>query len=135
MTGKVVEVKNQVISIMDTSLRDGEQTSGVSFTDMEKLSVARILLDDVKVDRIEVASARVSDGEFLAAKRVMEWAKEKGYLQKIEILGFVDGKISLDWINLAGGKVLNLLCKGSYKHVTQQLRKCRYGELPVQIAG
>ena len=123
MTGKVVEVKDQVLSIMDTTLRDGEQTSGVSFTDMEKLSVSRILLEDVKVDRIEIASARVSDGEFLAAKRVMEWAKEKGHLDKIEILGFVDGKISLDWINTAGGKVLNLLCKGSYKHVTQQLRK------------
>ncbi len=123
MTGKVVEVENQMLSIMDTTLRDGEQTSGVSFTDMEKLSVARILLEDVKVDRIEVASARVSDGEFLAAKRVMEWAKEKGHLQKVEILGFVDGKVSLDWINLAGGKVLNLLCKGSYRHVTQQLRK------------
>lgn len=108
---------------MDTTLRDGEQTSGVSFTDKEKLSVARILLEDVKVDRIEIASARVSEGEFAAAKRVMEWAGEKGRLHQIEILGFVDGKISLDWINAAGGKVLNLLCKGSYKHVTQQLRK------------
>lgn len=123
MTGKVVEVKNQMLSIMDTTLRDGEQTSGVSFTDKEKLGVARILLEDVKVDRIEIASARVSDGEFAAAKRVMEWAKEKGRLHQVEILGFVDGKISLDWINSAGGKVLNLLCKGSYKHVTQQLRK------------
>lgn len=123
MTGKVVEVENQMLSIMDTTLRDGEQTSGVSFTDMEKLSVARILLEDVKVDRIEIASARVSEGEFLAAKRVMEWAKERGHLDKVEILGFVDGKTSLDWINSAGGKVLNLLCKGSYKHVTQQLRK------------
>ncbi len=123
MTGKVVEVKDQMLSIMDTTLRDGEQTSGVSFTDKEKLSVARILLEDVKVDRIEIASARVSEGEFAAAKRVMEWAKEKGRLHQVEILGFVDGKISLDWINSAGGKVLNLLCKGSYKHVTQQLRK------------
>lgn len=123
MTGKVVEVKDQVLSIMDTTLRDGEQTSGVSFTDMEKLSVARILLEDVKVDRIEIASARVSEGEFLAAKRVLDWAKHKGHLEKVEILGFVDGKTSLDWINSAGGKVLNLLCKGSYRHVTQQLRK------------
>jgi D-citramalate synthase len=123
MTGKVVEVKDQMLSIMDTTLRDGEQTSGVSFTDKEKLSVAKILLEDVKVDRIEIASARVSEGEFAAAKRVMEWAKEKDHLEKVEILGFVDGKISLDWINAAGGKVVNLLCKGSYKHVTQQLRK------------
>lgn len=112
-----------MLSIMDTTLRDGEQTSGVSFTDMEKLSVARILLEDVKVDRIEIASARVSDGEFQGAKRVLAWAKEKGHLPKVEILGFVDGKVSLDWIHSAGGKVLNLLCKGSYKHVTQQLRK------------
>lgn len=123
MTGKVIEVTNQMLSIMDTTLRDGEQTSGVSFTDTEKLSVARVLLEDVKVDRIEVASARVSEGEFAAAQRVMEWAKEKGHLEKVEILGFVDGKVSLDWINSAGGKVINLLCKGSYKHVTQQLRK------------
>ena len=52
------------IEIMDTTLRDGEQTSGVSFNDTEKLNVARLLLDEVKVDRVEVASARVSEGEF-----------------------------------------------------------------------
>ena len=119
----MVEVQNQLISIMDTTLRDGEQTSGVSFTDTEKLSVAKILLESVNVDRIEVASARVSEGEFNAARRIMAWGKERGHLDRIEILGFVDGKTSLDWIDRAGGKVLNLLCKGSYKHVTQQLRK------------
>ncbi|HKJ41293.1 MAG TPA: alpha-isopropylmalate synthase regulatory domain-containing protein [Sunxiuqinia sp.] len=123
MTGKMVEVKNELLTIMDTTLRDGEQTSGVSFTDTEKLSVAKVLLESVKVDRIEIASARVSEGEFIAVRRIMEWAAENGHLDKIEVLGFVDGKISLDWINNAGGKVLNLLCKGSFKHVTQQLRK------------
>lgn len=123
MTGKQVAENNRQISIMDTTLRDGEQTSGVSFTDTEKLSVAKVLLEDVNVDRIEIASARVSEGEFQAARRIMDWAAEKGHLNRIEILGFVDGKTSLDWINRAGGKVLNLLCKGSYKHVTQQLRK------------
>ena len=105
------------------TLRDGEQTSGVSFSDTEKLSVAKVLLEDVKVDRIEIASARVSEGEFKAARRIMEWAAEKGHLDRVEILGFVDGKTSLDWINRAGGKVLNLLCKGSLNHVTHQLRK------------
>ncbi|MCL3778958.1 2-isopropylmalate synthase [Prolixibacteraceae bacterium JC049] len=108
---------------MDTTLRDGEQTSGVSFSHTEKLSVARVLLDEVKVDRLEVASARVSKGEFAGAKKILEWAAGHGHLDKIEILGFVDGKISLDWINEVGGKVINLLCKGSYKHVTEQLRK------------
>lgn len=123
MTGKTVQIKGQHLSIMDTTLRDGEQTSGVSFSESEKLSVAKVLLEDVKVDRIEIASARVSEGEFKGARRVLKWAAEKGHLDKVEILGFVDDKISLQWIADAGGKVINLLCKGSLKHVTGQLRK------------
>ena len=51
------------VEIMDSTLRDGEQTNGVSFLPHEKLVVARKLLSDVNVDRIEVASARVSEGE------------------------------------------------------------------------
>ncbi len=109
--------------IMDTTLRDGEQTSGVAYSETEKLSIARILIEDVNVDRIEVASARVSEGEYKGASRILLWAAEKGLLDRIEILGFVDGDISLKWIKNAGGKVMNLLCKGSYRHVTEQLRK------------
>jgi D-citramalate synthase len=109
--------------IMDTTLRDGEQTSGVAYSDTEKLSIARILIEDVKVDRIEVASARVSTGEYRGASKILAWAAEKGVCDRIEILGFVDGDISLKWIHDAGGKVMNLLCKGSYRHVTEQLRK------------
>lgn len=108
---------------MDTTLRDGEQTSGVSFTDEEKLSVAKLLLDDLKVDRIEVASARVSEGEFAAVKKISAWAAKHGHINKIEVLGFVDGDVSINWISDAGCKVLNLLTKGSLKHVTEQLKK------------
>ena len=43
------------LEIMDTTLRDGEQTSGVSFTALEKLTLAKLLLQELKVDRIEVA--------------------------------------------------------------------------------
>ncbi len=123
MTGKTVEIKGKMLTIMDTTLRDGEQTSGVSFSEGEKLSVAKVLLENVRVDRIEIASARVSEGEYKGTKRVMQWAAQKGHLEKIEVLGFVDDKISLQWIADAGGKVVNLLCKGSLKHVTEQLRK------------
>jgi D-citramalate synthase len=123
MTGNTVDISGKELTIMDTTLRDGEQTSGVSFKEGEKLSVAKVLLEDVKVDRIEIASARVSEGEFKGARRVLQWATEKGHLGKVEILGFVDDKISLNWIKDAGGKVINLLCKGSLKHVTEQLRK------------
>lgn len=111
------------ITIMDTTLRDGEQTSGVSFTETEKLNIAKLLLEDLKVDRIEVASARVSEGEFKGAKSIFDWANEHGYLEKVEVLGFVDGKESLNWIANAGGKVINLLTKGSLKHCEHQLRK------------
>ncbi|MEL6943368.1 MAG: 2-isopropylmalate synthase, partial [Bacteroidota bacterium] len=111
------------ITIMDTTLRDGEQTSGVSFTDSEKLQMARLLLEELKVDRIEIASAHVSEGEFRAVKRIMDWAKENDYQDKIEILGFVDGNRSLDWMERADAKVLNLLTKGSRKHCEFQLRK------------
>ncbi len=123
MTGRTIDMNGKHLIIMDTTLRDGEQTSGVSFSDGEKLSVAKVLLKDINVDRIEIASARVSEGEFKGTQRVMKWAAAHGHLEKVEVLGFVDGKISLQWISDAGGKVMNLLCKGSLKHVTGQLRK------------
>lgn len=111
------------IEIMDTTLRDGEQTSGVSFVAHEKLMIARLLLEELQVDRIEVASARVSEGEFEAVKMISDWAARRGLLHKVEVLGFVDGRASLDWIQQAGCKVINLLCKGSEKHCKLQLRK------------
>ena len=113
------------IEIMDTTLRDGEQTSGVSFTDQEKLKIARLLLEELKVDRIEIASAHVSEGEFTAVQKIMDWAKEKGYIDQIEILGFVDGDRSLSWMQETGARVLYLLTKGSERHCIQQLRKTK----------
>ena len=65
---------------MDTTLRDGEQTSGVSFSASEKLTIAKLLLEELKVDRIEIASARVSEGEFQAVKDITKWSEENGYL-------------------------------------------------------
>lgn len=108
---------------MDTTLRDGEQTSGVSFAAQEKVSVARLLIEDLKVDRVEIASARVSEGEFKSVQRVAKWAREHGHVDKLEVLGFVDGGASLQWISNAGCRVINLLCKGSLKHCRYQLRK------------
>ena len=111
------------VEIMDTTLRDGEQTSGVSFATEEKLSIVRLLLEELKVDRVEIASAQVSEGEFKSVRKIAKWAQTNGYIDKIEILGFVNGSASLDWICDAGCKVVNLLCKGSENHCTHQLRK------------
>ncbi len=108
---------------MDTTLRDGEQTTGVSFASHEKLVIAQMLLGEAGVNRVEIASARVSDGEFEAVKRVATWAAKTGNLDRLEVLGFVDGDASLNWIEATGCRVVNLLCKGSYKHVTEQLRR------------
>ena len=108
---------------MDTTLRDGEQTSGVAYTPGEKLTIAKLLLEEVGVDRIEIASARISEGEAMAVKKITTWATENGYGDQVEILGFIDGGRSINWIKEAGGKVINMLCKGSLHHLKNQLRK------------
>ncbi|HNW54989.1 MAG TPA: 2-isopropylmalate synthase, partial [Bacteroidales bacterium] len=118
MPGKV-----RHIEIMDTTLRDGEQTSGVSFSASEKLTIAQLLLTEVKVDRIEVASARVSEGEFQAVKKIIDWAKTKGFINRVEVLTFVDGDTSVNWMLQTGARVMNLLTKGSLNHLTHQLKK------------
>jgi len=109
------------VAVMDTTLRDGEQTPDVSYTPAEKLQLARMLLRDVSVDRIEIASTRVSEGERQAARRICAWARSAGCLPRVEILGYCDGLASVDWIRDVGGQVLNLLVKGSERHCRGQL--------------
>jgi D-citramalate synthase len=116
-------MKKRKIEIMDTTLRDGEQTSGVSFSSAEKLTLAKLLLDELKVDRIEIASARVSEGEFQSVKQITEWAASVNYLDRIEVLAFVDNGLSIKWMEKAGAKVQNLLTKGSINHLKYQLKK------------
>lgn len=111
------------IEIMDSTLRDGEQTNGVSFLPHEKLMIARMLLKDINIDRIEVSSAGVSEGEKEAVKMICRYARQINMIEKVEVLGFVDGNRSIDWIKDCGGKVVNLLAKGSLKHCTRQLHK------------
>ena len=77
----------------------------------------------MKVDRVEVASARVSEGEFNAVRMICDWAARRNMLPRVEVLGFVDGHVSVDWIHDAGCRVINLLTKGSEKHCTYQLKK------------
>ena len=111
------------VEIMDSTLRDGEQTSGVSFLPHEKLMMARMLLNDLNVDRIEVASARVSEGEREAVSMICRYASRIDALERVEVLGFIDGGKSIDWAAECGCKTVNLLAKGSLKHCTQQLQK------------
>ena len=116
-------MKPRTIEIMDTTLRDGEQTSGVSFSSSEKLTLAKLLLGELQVDRIEIASARVSEGEFKAVKEITSWAKSGNLINRIEILTFVDKGVSIQWMVDAGARVQNLLTKGSLNHLTHQLKQ------------
>ncbi len=114
---------DRYVEVLDTTLRDGEQTPGVAFTPAEKLSIARLLISRLHVDRLEIGSARVSEGEHEAIASIIKWAEHRGCADRMEILGFVDGGKSARWIHEAGGRVLNLLAKGSETHCRVQLRK------------
>lgn len=84
-----------LVEIMDSTLRDGEQTSGVSFCPT-KAMIASMLLSEVNVDRVEVSSARVSEGEKEAVKMICRYASRHGMLERVEVLGFVDQHRSID---------------------------------------
>ena len=116
-------METSFVEILDSTLRDGEQTNGVSFLPHEKLMIARMLLHDLNVDRIEAGSARVSDGEKDAISMICRYAQQIDRLDRVEVLGFVDGHQSIDWIADCGCRVVNLLAKGSLKHCRQQLSK------------
>ena len=113
------------IEVMDTTLRDGEQTSGMSFSASEKLTITKLLINELNIDRIEVASARVSAGEFDAVKSIMKWSKKNNLIKRVEVLTFIDNGISIDWLKKCGGKVQNILAKGSVNHLKYQLRKSK----------
>ena len=119
----MIKTQSRHIELLDTTLRDGEQTQSVSFTPDEKVNIAKALLHKLNVDRIEVASAKVSAGEKSAVTTINEWAAERGLLDRVEVLGFVDNNRSVDWIVQTGGSTLNLLTKGSEKHCKMQLKK------------
>ena len=118
-----MENERRTVEVMDTTLRDGEQMQDGSYTPEEKLTLAQLLLEEVRVDRIEIASARVSPGEQKAVAEVMRWAERHGHGGKVEVLGFVDRSLSADWILESGAKVMNVLAKGSLLHLEKQLRK------------
>jgi 2-isopropylmalate synthase len=57
------------VRIFDTTLRDGEQTPGVSITPEQKVQIA-IKLDKLGIDTIEAGFPIVSNGEMQAIKRI-----------------------------------------------------------------
>lgn len=54
---------------------------------------------------------------------ICAWATRHDCIDRVEVLGFVDCGVSLGWIKSCGGRVINLLAKGSLRHCTLQLKK------------
>ena len=65
----VDKLKNREIKIVDTTLRDGEQTAGVVFANNEKITIAQ-MLSDLGVDQLEVGIPAMGGDEKDAIKRI-----------------------------------------------------------------
>lgn len=109
----------ECIRFLDTTLRDGEQTPGVSLTPNKKLQIAR-KLDELGVDIIEAGFAAVSKGEFEAVKMI---ASES---LKAEVYSAARGlKEDIDVAMKAGVEGINIIIPTSDLHISQKLEKTR----------
>jgi len=70
LNGLALEPGGRRVGLYDTTLRDGEQTTGVVLSPEQKLEIAG-LLDELGVDRIEVGFPRVSDDDRRAIELVV----------------------------------------------------------------
>ena len=107
------------IRILDTTLRDGEQTPGVSLTPEEKLLIAK-KLDEAGVDIIEAGFAAASEGEMKAIRLI---AKEG---LRAEVCSFARGvKKDIDAALKSEVDSIFLVIPASEVHITKKLRKTR----------
>ncbi len=107
------------IRILDTTLRDGEQTPGVSLTPDEKLRIA-IKLDELGVNVIEAGSAITSEGEREGIKKVVSEGLSA------EICSFARAvKIDVDAALECDVDSIHLVIPTSDLHIKHKLRKTR----------
>jgi len=107
------------IRVFDTTLRDGEQTPGVSLTPENKLRIAK-RLDELGVDVIEAGFAAVSEGELEAVKLIADSNL------RAEICSASRGvKGDIDAVAKAGADSIHLIIPVSDLHIKEKLRKTR----------
>ena len=104
------------IKVLDTTLRDGEQTPGVSLTPLEKLRIAT-KLDEIGVNFIEAGSAITSEGERESIKEVTK----QGF--NAEILSFSRPLIGdIDYCLECDVDAVNLVVPTSDLHIFDKLK-------------
>ncbi len=104
------------IKVLDTTLRDGEQTPGVSLTPSEKLRIAN-KLDEIGVDFIEAGSAITSEGERDSIKEITK----QNY--NSEILSFSRPLIGdIDYCLECDVDAVNLVVPTSDLHIKAKLK-------------
>lgn len=103
------------IKVLDTTLRDGEQTPGVSLTSSEKLRIAS-KLEEIGVDYIEAGSAITSSGERDSIKEITK----QGF--NTEILSFSRPlNIDIDYCLECDVDAVNLVVPTSDLHIFDKL--------------
>ena len=111
------EVKT--VKILDTTLRDGEQTPGVSLTPEQKLQIAK-QLDILGVDFIEAGTAIISEGEQKAIKAIADEGLKAEISSFARLLkGDIDAAIK------CGVDTVNLVAPVSDDHIKKKLKKDR----------
>ena len=107
------------IKILDTTLRDGEQTPGVSLTASEKFRIAS-KLDEIGIDFIEAGSAITSEGERDSIKEITN----QGF--NAEILSFSRPlKGDIDYCLDCNVDAINLVVPTSELHIADKLKVTR----------
>jgi D-citramalate synthase len=107
------------IRIFDTTLRDGEQTPGVSLTPENKLRIAK-RLDELGVDVIEAGFAAVSEGEFEAVKLIAQQGL------RAEVCSAARGtRGDIDAVAKSGADSVHLIIPVSDLHIEYKLKKTR----------
>ena len=107
------------IKVLDTTLRDGEQTPGVSLTPLEKLRIAN-KLDEIGVDFIEAGSAITSEGERQSIKEITSQGLNA------EILSFSRPlTVDIDYCLECDVDAVNLVVPTSDLHISEKLKTTR----------
>jgi 2-isopropylmalate synthase len=114
------------VTIYDTTLRDGNQAKGISFSLEDKLAIAR-KLDDFGVDYIEGGwpnATNPTDVEFFRRARAMTWkhAKIAAFGSTCRPKGSPDTDPILKPLTESGAPVITIFGKSWDLHVTDVLR-------------